>query len=117
MDGCSVRRFVEPKEPVEPIQFNPDLSPIDYLLARMRDPRTEDRLRTKIAIALLPFTTPKLAVTANIDQRDFGTLLDQRIKRAKLYEQKVRAIEEQVNGKQIEPSKVIEGSLVNELDL
>jgi hypothetical protein len=44
--------------------LDPKLSPIDYLLARMRDPRTEENVKTRIAIALLPFTTPKLAVTA-----------------------------------------------------
>jgi hypothetical protein len=67
------------REKVVPI--DPDLSPIDYLLARMRDPRTEENVRTRIAIALLPFTTPKLAVTAQVSENDFATLLDQRIQR------------------------------------
>jgi hypothetical protein len=63
------------------VSIDPNLSPIDYLLARMRDPRTEENVRTRIAIALLPFTTPKLAVTAQVSENDFATLLDQRIKR------------------------------------
>jgi hypothetical protein len=67
------------REKVVPI--DPNLSPIDYLLVRMRDPRTEENVRTRIAIALLPFTTPKLAVTAQVSENDFATLLDQRIQR------------------------------------
>jgi hypothetical protein len=34
----------------------------------------------RAAIAALPFEHPKLAVTAVIDEQDFATLLDQRIK-------------------------------------
>jgi hypothetical protein len=67
------------RENVVPIDHN--LSPIDYLLARMRDPRIEENVRTRIAIALLPFTAPKLAVTYQASESDFATLLDQRIKR------------------------------------
>ena|ERR1700736_2154767 len=61
-------------------QLNPNLSPIEYLLARMRDPTTPEQARTRIAIALLPFTTPKLAVSANVSEKDFATLLDRRTK-------------------------------------
>jgi hypothetical protein len=63
------------------VSIDPNLSPIDYLLARMRDPRTEENVRTRIAIALLPFTSPKLAVTYQATESDFATLLDERIKR------------------------------------
>jgi hypothetical protein len=51
----------------EVVVLDPDFSPMDYLLARMRHPRT-DRLtaRDRLAIALLPFTAPKLAATAII---------------------------------------------------
>ena len=45
------------------------------------DPRTEENVRTRIAIALLPFTTPKLGVTYNASEADFATLLEERIKR------------------------------------
>jgi hypothetical protein len=60
--------------------LNPDLSPMDYLLARMRDPTT-DRItaRDRLAIALLPFFAPKLMATAVIDGKDFASLLDRRI--------------------------------------
>ena len=63
------------------VSIDPNLSPIDYLLARMRDPRTEENVRTRIAIALLPFTTPKLGVTYQASEADFATLLEERIKR------------------------------------
>jgi len=67
----------------EIVVIDPNLPPIDYLLARMRDPRTEDRVKDRIAIALLPFTSPKLAVTANVplDER-FAGLLDRARKRS-----------------------------------
>src|SRR5215471_16626045 len=68
-------------EVVEPI--NPNLSPIEYLLARMRDPRTEEHTRTKIAIALLPFTSPKLMATATIALgQDFVSKLERAIMRS-----------------------------------
>jgi hypothetical protein len=63
------------------VSIDPNLSPIDYLLARMRDPRIEENVRTRIAIALLPFTAPKLAVTYQASESDFATLLEERIKR------------------------------------
>jgi hypothetical protein len=37
--------------------------------------------RMRAAIAALPFEVPKLAVTAMVNEQDFATLLDQRIKR------------------------------------
>jgi hypothetical protein len=61
----------------------PDMSPMDFLLAKMRDPETEEFVRTRIAIALLPFTAPKLAVTANIPlDESFAVLLDRARKRS-----------------------------------
>jgi hypothetical protein len=46
----------------------------------MRHPETE-RLtaRDRIAIALLPFTVPKLCATAVITEKDFASLLERRI--------------------------------------
>jgi hypothetical protein len=71
----------------------PNLSPIDYLLGRMRDPRTEEHVKTRIAIALLPFTTPKLAVQANIDSKDFGLLLEKAKARIEKAEDQSKTIE------------------------
>jgi hypothetical protein len=62
---------------------------MDYLLARMRDPTTEEHTRTRIAIALLPFTVPKLVATAHIEMgKDFASKLD----RCRLRSDKVRLI-------------------------
>src|SRR5262249_52764793 len=74
--------LIEPKDnKVEPI--DPNLSPIEYLLARMRDPRTEEHTRTKIAIALLPFTVPKLMATATVSLgQDFVSKLERAIMRS-----------------------------------
>ena len=52
------------REQREIIVIDQNLSPMDYLLARMRDPTTEEHVRTRIAIALLPFTVPKLQAMA-----------------------------------------------------
>jgi hypothetical protein len=38
-------------------------------------------VRMRAAIEVLPFTHPKLAVTAQVSQTDFASLLDDRIKR------------------------------------
>lgn len=51
--------------------------------------------RVRVAIACLPFETPKLAVTAQVTEKDFATLLDQRIKR---YEQMKLIEAKPVNG-------------------
>ena len=67
------------REVREVVVIDPNLSPMDYLLARMRDPTLEDHVRTRIAIALLPFTVPKLQATAHLDGKDFGAILDKRI--------------------------------------
>ena len=76
----------EPKQEVIPL--DPNLSPIDYLLARMRDPRTEESIRTRIAVALLPFTTPKLLATANVSEQSFAAILEARRTRWKSREEK-----------------------------
>jgi hypothetical protein len=51
----------------EPVEIDKNMSPVDYLMERMRDPQT-DRLnaRDRIAMALLPFFAPKLMATAQI---------------------------------------------------
>jgi hypothetical protein len=65
------------REKCEVVVIDPNLSPLDYLLARMRDPTVEEHTRTRIAIALLPFTVPKLLATAHIEMgQDFASKLD-----------------------------------------
>jgi hypothetical protein len=72
------------EEKAEVISFDPNLQPIDYLLARLRDPRTEESTRTRIA--LLPFTTPKLLATANVSEKSFANILEARMARWKAKE-------------------------------
>jgi len=67
----------------------------------MRDPRTEEHTRTKIAIALLPFASPKLMATATIALgQDFVSKLERAIMRSA----QARLVEEA----KAEPKKVIE---------
>ena len=48
-------------------------------------------VRMRAAMAVLPFTHPKLAVTAVVSEQDFATVLDRRLKR--IEEMKANAIE------------------------
>jgi hypothetical protein len=96
MPWCEV---IEPEKVEEP---DPNLTPIDYLLIRMRDPRTEEGVKTRIAIALLPFTAPKLAVTATIEGKDFASLLDRAVARSA----QVRDAIAQVQEAKVEPEPV-----------
>jgi hypothetical protein len=74
----------------EPGEIDPNMSPVDWLLQRLRDPQTE-RLtaRDRIAMALLPFFAPKLQATATIQMgRDFAT----KLQRAMIRSDNVRLI-------------------------
>jgi len=57
-----------------PIIADPDgLMPIDWLLAVLRDARTEPRRRDQIAIAVLPYLHPRLStVTSTVDVKGGG---------------------------------------------
>ena len=48
-------------------------------------------VRMRAAIEMLPFTHPKLAVTAMVSEQDFATVLDRRLKR--IEEMKAKVIE------------------------
>jgi hypothetical protein len=71
------------------IVIDPNLSPMDYLLARLRDPTTQEHVRDRIAIALLPFTVPKLQATATVQ---LGLDFAARLERAMLRSGKVRLV-------------------------
>jgi hypothetical protein len=71
----------------------------------MRDPTVDENRRDKIAMALLPFTTPKLAVTASVSEKDFATILDRRIAHMNRMEERRKNVEANNNGK----AKVING--------
>src|SRR5262249_23639071 len=51
------------------------------LKAVYQNPEVPLAVRMRAAMACLPFETPRLLATAIIDERDFATLLDQRLKR------------------------------------
>jgi hypothetical protein len=90
------------------VRIDPNLSPFEYLLARMRDPTVDENRRDRIAMALLPFTAPKLAVTANVSEKDFGEILDRRIAHMNRLEEQRR---KKKNG------KVIEAKVAKAIDL
>jgi hypothetical protein len=78
--------WADPEDDVrkQEIPNDPNLSPVDHLLARLRD-TTTDRLsaRDRIAIALLPFTVPKLQATAVVQMgQDFASKLDRAVLRS-----------------------------------
>ena len=51
------------------------------LKAVYQNPEVPLSVRMRAAMACLPFEVPKLAVTAQITEQDFATLLDRRLKR------------------------------------
>jgi hypothetical protein len=68
-------------------------------------------VRMRAAMAVLPFTHPKLAVTAVVSEQDFATVLDRRLKRIeemKLLESRVvngsPGVSEQTNDPEPQPS-------------
>jgi hypothetical protein len=63
------------------LDLGPTASSLDLLQAVYRDPTQQLTTRMRAAMACLPFESPKLLATAIIDERDFATLLDQRLKR------------------------------------
>jgi hypothetical protein len=63
-----------------------------------RNPGLALAVRMRAAIAALPFEAPKLAVTAVVSERDFGTLLDQRLKRIA----ETKLIEAKPNGDKVD---------------
>jgi hypothetical protein len=78
------------------LEFPPDGISLDLLRAVYRNPSIPLPVRMRAAIAAAPFEAPKLAVTAQVSESDFASLLDRRIERMKL-------IEAQTNGSAVEP--------------
>ena len=52
---------------------------LEFLQAIYMDDELPLLTRVRVAIACLPFETPKLAVTAQISESDFAAVLDRRI--------------------------------------
>ena len=61
-------------------------------------------VRMRAAIELLPFTHPKLAVTAMVSEQDFATVLDRRLKR--IEEMKLLEAKPTIDGDEGKPADV-----------
>ncbi len=68
-------------EPSAEVVVTPDASPLDFLCAVYRDPGQPMARRMRAAEAALPFTHPKLAVTATLDG-GFADRLEAALKRS-----------------------------------
>ena len=68
-----------------------EIDPLSFLKAVYMNADLPLSVRMRAAIELLPFTHPKLAVTAVVSEQDFATALDRRLKR--IEEMKANAIE------------------------
>jgi hypothetical protein len=63
------------------IEIGPEGISLDLLQAVYRNPSIPLPVRMRAAIAALPHEAPRLAVVAQVSERDFATLLDNRLKR------------------------------------
>jgi hypothetical protein len=92
-----------------------ETDPLAFLKAVYMNADLPLSVRMRAAIEVLPFTHPKLAVTAQVSENDFAALLDQRIKRlqeAKLIEHQpqveTKPLKPRLSGSQISPSLIDE---------
>jgi hypothetical protein len=65
----------------DPLKLDDKALSLDGLQAIYRNPGLPLTTRMRAMIAAIPFESPKLLATAIIDERDFATLLDRRLKR------------------------------------
>jgi hypothetical protein len=72
-----------------------EIDPLNFLKAVYMDAKLPLSVRMRAAIELLPFTHPKLAVTAMVNEQDFATLLDRRLKRIEAMNGKPQTIANQ----------------------
>jgi hypothetical protein len=79
-----------------------EIDPLSFLKAVYMNAELPLSVRMRAAIELLPFTHPKLAVTAVVSEQDFATVLDRRLKR--IEEMKTNAIEATplIDGKKVD---------------
>ena len=79
MSGFPELVYEDRKE--DQLNLGPNSMSIDLLRAVYRSPTIPLPVRLRAAIAALPHETPKLGVTVLVNDQDFATLLDARIKR------------------------------------
>ena len=58
--------------------------------------------RMRVAIAALPFESPKLAVTAVVSEQDFATVLDRGLKRIEEMKAKVIEAKPAISGEKVD---------------
>jgi hypothetical protein len=73
--------YEAPKKQSDNIEIGPNDISIDLLRAVYRANHLPLHTRMRAAMAALPHEVPRLAVTAQITEQDFATLLDRRLKR------------------------------------
>src|SRR5262245_42008022 len=78
------------------ISIGPNANSLELLQAIYRNPSIPLPTRIRCAVAALPHEFPRLQVTAQIQDNNLATLLDERIKRM---EERTKVIEAPTNGK------------------
>jgi hypothetical protein len=76
-----------------------EIEPLKFLKAVYMNADLPLSVRMRAAIELLPFTHPKLAVTALVNEQDFATLLDRRLKRIEAMNGKPQTIDQTIEAK------------------
>src|SRR5215471_12475820 len=81
-----------------------EIDPLTFLKAVYMNVELPLSVRMRAAIELLPFTHPKLAVTAAVPEQDFATVLDRRLKR--IEEMKLIEAKPTIDGIERKPADV-----------
>jgi len=81
-----------------------EIDPLTFLKAVYMNVELPLSVRMRAAIELLPFTHPKLAVTAVVSEQDFATVLDRRLKR--IEEMKLIEAKPTIDGVEGKPADV-----------
>jgi hypothetical protein len=81
-----------------------EVDPLSFLKAVYMNAELPLSVRMRAAIELLPFTHPKLAVTAVVSEQDFATVLDRRLKR--IEEMKLIEAKPTIDGVEGKPADV-----------
>src|SRR5262245_56799053 len=68
---------------------------LEFLQAVYNDEELPLLTRVRVAISCLPYEVPKLAVTAIVNEQDFATVLEQRIKRYEKMQRTTKLIDAQ----------------------
>ena len=79
-----------------------EADPLTFLKAVYMNAELPLPVRMRAAIELLPFTHPKLAVTAVVSEQDFATVLDRRLKRIEEMNANATEITPVTNGEKVD---------------